>query len=73
MVFKGGRLRFREPVGRPVGCLEGEHAVQLGWVDGVAAPVVLGSSHAPAADGIEQSGLGAAAGLGRLVQRQRHR
>ena len=72
MVLKGGRLRFWEPVARPVGHLEGERTVQLGWVDGIAAPVVLGCTHAPAADGVEQGGLGAAASFGRLVQRQRH-
>lgn len=73
VVLKGGRLRFWEPVGRLVGGLEGEHAVQLGRVDGIAAPVILGRTHAPAADGVEQGGFRAAAGFGRLVQRQRHR
>lgn len=73
VVPKGGRLRFREPVDWLVGSLEGEHAVQLGRIDGIASPVVLGRAHAPAADGDEQGGLGAAASLGRLVQRQRHK
>lgn len=73
VVSKAGWLWFWELVGRPIGGLEGKRAVQFGRVDGIAAPVILACAHAPTADGAKQGGLGAAASLGRLVQRQRHR
>lgn len=72
VVFKGGRLRFREPVSRPVGSLEGKRAMQLGRVDSVATPIILGRAHASTVNGVEQGRLGSAASLRSLVQRQRH-